>query len=183
MGPSPLKKLSHIMLQIAASIPKLTKQGANAFRAAAFILEGLTVEQEGKAMGDAVGAHFGAALKEQLKVVKETTAEMAKHGEAMASATDAVREMLAQGKAQGTDNTTGNDTQLADAVGNVLARTEEAVRILKEEQEQRAAQSTYAAKVRGNAPSNYEQAVLVAKGNLLDRQVVVRMQTQISSFL
>ena len=168
------KKLSHIMLQIAASIPKLTKQGANALRAAAFILEGLTVEQEGKAIGDAVGAHFGAVLREQLKAVKDTTAEMAKHGEAMATAADAVREMLAQEKAQGTDNTTGNDTQLADAVGNVLARTEEAVRILKEEKEQRATQMTYAAKVRGNAPSNYEQAALVAKGNLLDRQVVVR---------
>ena len=141
------KKLSHIMLQIAASIPKLTKQGANAFRAAAFILEGLTVEQEGKAIGDAVGAHFGAALKEQLKMVKETTTEMAKHGEAMVTAADAVREMLAERKAQGTDDTTENDTQLADAVGNVLARTEEAVRILKEEKEQRATQMTYAAKI------------------------------------
>ena len=146
--------------------------------AAAFILEGLAVDQEGKAIGDAVGAHFGAVLKEHLaktlKTVKDTTAEMAKHGEAMATATDAVQEMLAQGKAQGTNNVTGNNTHLADAVGNVLARTEEAVRILKEEKEQRTAQTTYAAKVRGNVPSNYEQAALVAKGNLLDRQVVVR---------
>ena len=60
------KKLSHIMLQIAASIPKLMKQGANTIRAAAFILESLAVEQEGRAIGDAVGAHFGAVLKEQL---------------------------------------------------------------------------------------------------------------------
>ena len=136
------------------------------------------MEQEGRAIGDAVGAHFGAVLKEQLartlKGVEETTAEMAKRGEAMATAMDAVQEMLAQGKAQGTDNVTGNNAQLADAVGNVLAHTEEAVHILKEEKEQRATQMTYAAKVRGNAPSNYEQAALVAKGNLLDRQVVVR---------
>ena len=146
------KKLLHVMLQIAASIPKLTKQGANAFRAAAFILEGLTVEQEGKATGDAVGAHFGAALKEQLKAVKETTAEMATHGKSMAIAAEAVQEMLARGVAQGTDNATGSNTQLADAVGNVLACTEEAVHILKEEKKQRTTQMTYVAKVRGNAP-------------------------------
>ena len=136
------------------------------------------MEQEGRAIGNAVGAHFGAILIEQLARtltgVEETTAEMAKCGEAMATAMDAVQEMLAQGKAQGTDNVSGNNAQLADAVGNVLACTEEAVHILKEKKEQCATQMTYPAKVRGNVPSNYEQAALVAKGNLLDRQVVVR---------
>jgi hypothetical protein len=57
---------------------------------------------------------------------------------------------------------------------NVLARTEEVVRMLQEEKEQREVQKTYAAKVRSNTSPSYEQAALVAKDNLLDRQVVVR---------
>ena len=82
-------------------------------------------------IGEAIGTHFGTVLMEHLtrnlEVVKETMAEMAKHREAMAIAADAVQEMLGQGRAQGTDNVTGNSTQLADAVGNVLACTDIAV--------------------------------------------------------
>jgi hypothetical protein len=172
------RKLSHIMLQMAAAIPKLTKQGTNAFRAAAFILEGLAVDQEGKAIGEVVGAHFEAALKGQLAKtlleVKETTSEMAKHGEAMAAAADVVQDIMALEKARGTNNFTGDNLNLENAMENVLARTEEVVRILQEEKEQRVTQTMYAAKVRGNASPSYEQAALVVKGNLLDRQVVVR---------
>ena len=59
-------KLAHIMLQIAAAIPKMTKQGVNAMRAAALLLETLSVEQEGRAIGEAVGANMEKVLRDHI---------------------------------------------------------------------------------------------------------------------
>lgn len=172
------RKLAHVMFQIAAAVPKLTKHGINALRAAAFILEGLVIDQEGKEIGDAVAKHFGALLKEHvaktLTEVKKTTADIARHGETMAAAAQTVQDMGTSRMAHGTDESTGDNLYLVNAVETILARTEQVAIAINEEKEQRETQMSYAAKVRGNVTPSYEQAALVAKGNLLDKQVVVR---------
>ena len=169
-------KLAHVMLQIAAAIPKLTKQGVNAMRAAALLLETLSVEQEGRVIGEAVGAHTEKFLREHIlpmmDKVKETTAEIAKTGETMVTATETITNMAAQ--VQNTNSGTGDNTHLGIAVDNVLARTEHVVQMLQEEKESRTNDRTYAAAVSALPSLNYEQSALVARGNLQDRQVVIR---------
>ena len=77
----------------------------------------------------AVAKHFAAMLKEHLAKtlteVKKTTADRAKHGETMATAAEAVQNMLTSRTAQGTDESTGDNLYLVNAVETVLARTEE----------------------------------------------------------
>ena len=143
------KRLAHAMLQMAASIPKLAKMGMNALRVAAYILEGLDMEQEEKAIREAVGANMQKVLKakflQTLHEVKETTSDIAKEGERLAEAVETLSKMAAN--AETTDRLVPDAAHLENVVGDVLARTEQVVKILQEEKEQRETRGTYAAAV------------------------------------
>ena len=164
------KRLAHAMLEIAASIPKLTRMGMNTLRAAAFILEGINIKQEGKAIGEAIGANvqnvLRAELLQTLQEVKDTTSEIAKEGEKLAETVETLSKMAAN--AENTDRPAPDTEHLEKVVGDVLARTEQVVKILQEEKEQRETQGTFAAAVNGGITQNTEQSAMVAKINLLD---------------
>ena len=176
--------LAHVLMQMAAAIPKLTRQGVNGLRAASFILGGLELGQERAALVDAVRSQVELTLTTEvtqtLREVKEDTLEEAKRtSDKLATVAADMANGLAH-NGQAPQGASAAAEQIENTVGSVLAHTEEVVRILREEREHREKESSYANAVRGSLPLDYGQTALVAKGNLLHRQVVPRMPRLIS---
>ena len=93
--------LAQVLKQMAVAIPKLTRQGVNGLRAAAYIIEGLELGQERAALVDAVRSEvettLTAEVTQTIREVKNALEDIARVSDKLATAATDMASSATQG--------------------------------------------------------------------------------------